>query len=75
MGWMTGIQFLTGAMMGYFFLFTIAARPALGPTQPPVQWVKWAEHEADHSSPSSAEVNAWKYTSTPPVCLHGMVLN
>jgi len=32
--------------------------------------------EADHSPPSSAEVkNAWSYTSTLPVCLHGMVLS
>jgi len=32
--------------------------------------------EADHSPPSSAEVkNAWSYTSTPPICLHGVVLN
>jgi len=33
MGWMTGIQFLAGAMMG-IFLFAIVSRPALGPTQP-----------------------------------------
>jgi hypothetical protein len=32
--------------------------------------------EADHSPPSSAEVkDAWSYTSTPPIPLHGMVLN
>jgi hypothetical protein len=50
------------------------SRTALGPTQPPIQWVlealslgvKWLESEVDHSSPSSAEVkNAWSYTSTP----------
>jgi hypothetical protein len=46
------------------FLFT-ACRPALGPTQSPNQWiprdlspvVKRPGSEADHSSPSSAEVN------------------
>jgi hypothetical protein len=57
------------------FLFTTASRPALGPLQPPTQWVpgslslgvKREGREADHSSPSSAEVkNAWSYTSNPP---------
>jgi hypothetical protein len=46
------------------FLFTNASRPALGPTQPPVQWVpgalslgiKQPGREAEHSPPSSAEV-------------------
>jgi len=45
------------------FLFTTESRPALGPTQPSIQWmlgalplgVKWLGREADHSSPSSAE--------------------
>jgi hypothetical protein len=46
------------------FLFSTASRPALGPTQPPIQWVpgglsvgvKRLGREADHSHPSSAEV-------------------
>jgi hypothetical protein len=46
------------------FLFTTASRTALGPTQPPIQWVPGAlslvlkrpGREADHSPPSSAEV-------------------
>jgi hypothetical protein len=46
------------------FLFTTASRTALGPTQPPIQWVpaalslrvKRLGREGDHSSPSSAEV-------------------
>jgi hypothetical protein len=40
-------------------LFSKAFRPALGPTQPPIQWipgVKRQEHEDDHSPSSSAEV-------------------
>jgi hypothetical protein len=56
------------------FLFTTASRLTLGPTHPPIQWVagalslglKWSGHEADHSSPSNAQVkNVWTYTSTP----------
>jgi len=54
------------------------------PTQPPIPWVKGAlslgvkrlGREANRSLPSSAEVkNAWSYTSTLPVCLHGVVLS
>jgi hypothetical protein len=35
---MTRVQFLAGAGKG-FFLSATSSRPALGPTQPPVQWV------------------------------------
>jgi hypothetical protein len=57
------------------FLFSTSSRPALGPTQPPIQWVsgvlypgvKRPGREADHSPPVSAEVKKmWIYTSTPP---------
>jgi hypothetical protein len=49
------------------FLFTTASRTALGPTQPPIQWVQRAlslavkrpGREADHSPPCSAEVKEW----------------
>jgi hypothetical protein len=59
---------------GKIFVFCTSPRPALGPTQPPVQWVPGAlssrvnlpGREADHSPPTSAEVkNTWIYTSTP----------
>jgi hypothetical protein len=57
-----------------FFHLTTASRPALGPTQPPIQWVQGdlsmgVERlgcEADHSPPLNAEVkNACSYISTP----------
>jgi hypothetical protein len=60
------------------FLSTTASRPALGPTPPPIQWVlaapsldvKRPGREADHSPPSSVEVNnAWSYTPTPTISL------
>jgi hypothetical protein len=47
-------------------------KPALGPTHPIIQCVPWIlslelkrqGREADHSSPTSAEVKVWTYTST-----------
>jgi hypothetical protein len=57
------------------FLFSKSSRPALGSTQPPIQWVtadlspgvQRPGREADHSPPTGAEVNKmWIYTSTPP---------
>jgi hypothetical protein len=46
------------------FLFSTASRPAMGPTQPPFQWVpgalspeiKRSVREPDHSPPYSAEL-------------------
>jgi hypothetical protein len=76
---MNGVQFPVGAIMGIFF----SPPPALGPTQPLIQWVPGVislgvvrpGREADHSPPSSAEVkNAWDYNSTLPT-RHGVVLN
>jgi hypothetical protein len=55
-------------------LFSTASRPALGLTQPPIEWVpgtlsqglKRPGLEADHSPPTSAEVKkTWIYTSIP----------
>jgi hypothetical protein len=59
--WDSRIRFQAGA--GNFF-FTTASRTALGPTQPPIQWVSGAlslgvkrpGRKADHSPPSSGEV-------------------
>jgi hypothetical protein len=50
----------------------------------PIHWVpgifspgvKWPGRETDHSVLSRAEVkNAWSYTSTPLISLHGVVLS
>jgi hypothetical protein len=79
-GW-SGVQI--PEQLGISF-FTTTARPALRPTQPPLQWVPGAlspegrrpGRETDHSPPSSAEVkNEWSYTSTPRIRLHGVVLS
>jgi hypothetical protein len=53
------------------FLFATASRPALGSTQPPLQWVlgftsgvKRPGRQANHLLPSSVEVkNTWNFTS------------
>jgi hypothetical protein len=65
------------------FLFSTSSSVALGPTQPPIQWVpgalsarvKWPWREADHSAPTSAEVkkNVNLYIHSP-VRLHGVML-
>jgi hypothetical protein len=69
---------------GNNFHFSMSSRPALGPTQPPIQWVPGAlspgvkrpGREADHSPPASAEVkkNVGLHIHSP-ICLHGVVLN
>jgi len=59
MGW------TAGALKGFFLFITVSVL-ALGPAQPPIHWVlgalfpwvKQLEHEANHSFPSSPEVNS-----------------
>jgi hypothetical protein len=66
------------------FLFSKSSKPALGSTQPNIQWVpgalfpglKWQVHEVNHSPPTSAEVkkNVDLYIISH-ISLHGVVLN
>jgi hypothetical protein len=83
MNYSLNLEFDSRRGLGIFLLTTVS-RPILGPTQPPIQWVpgalsrgiKRTGPEADHSPPSRAEVkNAWSYTSTLPIRLHGVVLS
>jgi hypothetical protein len=78
---MVGVRFPAGVGI---LLFDTVSRPVLGPKQLPFQsvpgalslGVKRPGREADHARPSSAEVkNAWSYTSTSPIRLHGVVLS
>jgi hypothetical protein len=63
-GWTIGILGFDPRRGLGIFLFTTASRTALGPTQTPIQWVpgglslevKRPGREANHSRPSSAEV-------------------
>jgi hypothetical protein len=81
MGYGSGVRVPAGAGI---FLFITASRQALGPTQPPIQWipgvlslgVKRPGHEADHSPQCNAEVkNACSYIFTPSIRLNGVVLS
>jgi hypothetical protein len=59
------------------FLFTTASRTALGPSQPPIQWVGVMRpgREADHSPPSGAEIKEYvELYLHSPIRLHGVVL-
>jgi hypothetical protein len=65
------------------FLFSITSSPALGPTQPPIQWapetlspgVKRWGREAEHSPPSGVEVKDGELYLPSPIHLHGVGLN
>jgi hypothetical protein len=64
-------------------LIVTASRPALGPTQPPIQWVpgalspgiKWPEREANYSPPSTTAVKNFRnYISTAPYVFRALYL-
>jgi hypothetical protein len=70
--WLDGQGLIPGS--GKIFLFPIASRPALRPTQPLIQWVlglfpqglKQQVCEADHSPASSAKVKNGGATCSHP---------
>jgi hypothetical protein len=70
----SGVRILAGLRI---FHFDTVSRPALGPTQPPIQWipaalsleVKRREREADHSHLVPKSKNKWSYTSIPQYVL------
>jgi hypothetical protein len=64
-----GTQWIRGWMGRDFFLFAIASRPALGPTQPRIQRVTMALSPGvkRQGRKAGAEVkNEWHYASTLP---------
>jgi hypothetical protein len=63
---------------------TTASKTALGPTQPPIEWVPGALSLGvsgrgvkliTHLYLVQRSKNEWSYTSTPPIRLHGVVLS
>jgi hypothetical protein len=69
--------------VGSRILFSKSSRPALGPTQPPIQWVpgtlspgvKHQRREADHSPPTGVEVKkTYNYDSIPPYAFMALCL-
>jgi hypothetical protein len=66
------------------YLFPTAYRTALRFTQPPIQWVPWAlslgikwpgVNLTTHLHLVPRSKNAWSYTTTPPIHLHGGVFS
>jgi hypothetical protein len=73
-GWTVEVRSREGKEI---FLCYTAFRQALGPTQPPIQWVpevKRLGREAEHSPPSSDEVDNGGAIRPVPIRLHCVVL-
>jgi hypothetical protein len=60
-----------------FCLFSEVSRPALGPTQPPIQSVgiNRPDREADHSPTIVRRSRMVELYLNPSICLHGAMLN
>jgi hypothetical protein len=76
-----GVRFLIASG---FFLLTVAFRPALESTQPPIRrapvvlssGLEQPGREADYSRPYKTEMNTWIYTpSTPYVFITWCLIN
>jgi len=70
MSWMTGINFLEGAVVFFFLCHCVQISSTAYPFSYPVRTrgffpgIKKPGHEADHSPPSSDKVkNVWSHTS------------
>jgi hypothetical protein len=60
------------------FIYSTESKLALGPTQPPIQWIQeclslgenQTRRESDHSPPSSSEIKSGgAVPPLPPMCL------
>jgi hypothetical protein len=79
-GWMNEVQFPAGEVTGFHHRFKIGSGDHPASYQMGVGAltlrIKLPGSEADNSPQSSAQIkNVWSYTSTPPVCLHGVMLS
>jgi hypothetical protein len=54
------------------FLFSTSSRPALGSTQPPIQWVRGGGGVKRQGCGGQVNVDIYIHNH---VCLHGVVLN
>jgi hypothetical protein len=77
-------EYKNSPLFSYLILKIRLSRPALGPTQPPIQWVpgalslgvKQLGREADHSPPSRAEIKECvELYLHSPIRLHGAMLS
>jgi hypothetical protein len=73
---------LRNIVKGQIFLLASASRPALGPIQPPIQWVRGVLSPGvkrgrvvtltTHLYLVPRLRMSRSYTSSPPMCLHGL---